>query len=109
FRSTPFKGAASGVVVPAFGSAGEPTVQGSSGGGASLVIYNTAFAKKVTIPLPIAGWQRAPSGSAPGYRYRDPLRVRGPITALTLRNGRLSFQGKGAALYTLDNAPQGSM
>jgi DNA-binding beta-propeller fold protein YncE len=108
-RSGAFQGAPSGVVAPAFGSDGDPTLGGSAGGGGEITVHGNAAGNDVlTIPLPASGW--TPSGNAanPGYRYSDKRNVHGPITSISLRSGRLRISGKGAGLYSLADAPHGS-
>jgi DNA-binding beta-propeller fold protein YncE len=104
FRSVKYQGAPSGVVAPAWNSAGDPTLTG-----ATLTIYQVAGTAAVEIPLPASRWTRSGSTANPGYRYRDPDRVDGPIKRITLKNGRLTITGRGAGLYQLDNAPQGAL
>jgi hypothetical protein len=106
FSSKELHGSPSGVVVPAWGSAGDPTVSG----GGSLTLYNGAGGSDVVIlSLPQAGWKRIGSANSPGYRYSDRANAHGPINSAVLRNGKLIVRGKGAALYPLTNAPQGSV
>jgi hypothetical protein len=109
FRSAAFKGVPGGAFSPAFGTSGDPTLLGASGGGATLTVYNPGGTEKVVIDLPAAIWQRTGTSVRPGYKYRDPRRTSGPVTLVTLNNGRLALSGKGAALYGLENAPQGSI
>jgi DNA-binding beta-propeller fold protein YncE len=109
FRSSKYQGAESGVVVPPWGSNGDPTPGGGSGGGAVLTVYRSDGAQFVEIALPAARWERIGSQSKPGYRYRDRQRTDGPISTITLRAGKLGIRGKGAGLYPLAAAPQGEM
>jgi hypothetical protein len=107
FRSAKFGAAPSGVVVPAPGSAADPTSAGAAGGGATLTIYRTdGGADKVVVSLPAARWKKTGSVSNPGFQYKDARREDGPITAVTLRNGTLAVRGNGPGMYQLDNAPQ---
>jgi DNA-binding beta-propeller fold protein YncE len=109
-RSSAFQGVPSGVVVPPFGSDGEPTAAGTAGGGAEIVIHGgTPGNEVVTIALPAAGWSRAGTGAFPQYKYNDKRNVFGPITSVTVRDGKLRLRGRGAALYPLAGAPHGSM
>jgi DNA-binding beta-propeller fold protein YncE/mono/diheme cytochrome c family protein len=106
FRSAKQGASPSGVVVPVWNSAGDPT----TAGGATLIVYDGDGGNGVvTIPLPQAGWKRTGTITNPGYKYSDPLRVMGPINAATLRAGTLTIRGKGGALYPLSDAPQGTM
>jgi len=109
FRSAAYQGVPGGAFSPAFGTAGDPTLLGASGGGAVLTVYNPGGTEKVVIPLPGSAWQRTGTNVSPGYKYRDAKRASGPITQIALGNGRLALSGKGAALYSLANAPQGSI
>ncbi len=102
FKSSKHQGTPSGVVVPAFDSAGDPTT-----GGGVLQVYGAG--SPVTLSLPAAGWERTGSAARPGYRYVDKRRERGPITAITVKDDSLRVKGKGAALYSLAGAPQGTV
>jgi len=106
FRSAKFGVSPSGVVVPAWGSAGDPTV---SGGGMLTVYDGDGGSGVISVALPQVGWRLTGTASKPGYRYSDPQRFLGPITTATLRNGTLTIRGKGTALYPLSGAPQGIM
>jgi hypothetical protein len=106
FRSAKQGTSPSGVVVPVWNGPGDPT----TGGGATLVVYDgDGGSELVTIALPQIGWKRTGTASKPGYRYSDPQRFLGPITAATLSNGTLTIRGKGETLYPLTGAPQGSV
>ena len=111
FRSSPYKGSDSGVSVPPFGDAGDPTAAGESGGGATLTLYSSTdyLDDAVQLSLPAARWERTGSATKPGYRYKDSGQLVGPIQKVTLRNGKLSIAGRGADLYPLADAPQGEM
>jgi len=110
FRSTKYGLASSGVVVPAPGSAADPTAAGASGGGATLTIYRTdGGTDKVILPLAAARWKKTGTASSPGFAYSDTQRADGPISAVTLRNGTLAVRGNGPGMYQLDNAPQGGL
>jgi hypothetical protein len=109
FRSAKYRGAQSGVVVPAWDSAGDPTSSGATGGGGTLTIFRADGSSSVEIPLPAANWKRIGSATKPGYRYRDADRSDGPISTITLRSAKLIIRGKGAELYPLAGAPQGEM
>jgi DNA-binding beta-propeller fold protein YncE len=109
FRSATYRGVPGGAFPPPFGSSGDPTSLGASGGGATLTVYSPGGTQKAVLALPAAGWSTAGTSVRPGYRYRDHKRTSGPISLVTLTNGRLSLSGKGAALYGLANAPQSAM
>ncbi len=104
---------AGGAPPPAWGSAGDPTVAGSGGGGATLTVYNAAGSgETVSVTLPAANWRALGTASTPrGFRYSDPQRLAGPISKLVLNaNGSLVLSGKGAAWpYTLDEPTQGAV
>ncbi|MGH7787487.1 MAG: hypothetical protein ACRERC_11510 [Candidatus Binatia bacterium] len=105
FKSAKYQGAPSGVVVPAWDSPDDPSL-----GGAMLTVYRAAGGgNPASIALPAAGWERIGSPTNQGYRYRDRDQIDGPITTATLRNGKLVLRGKGAGVYQLDGAPQGSL
>ncbi|MDX2165767.1 MAG: YncE family protein [Deltaproteobacteria bacterium] len=104
FKSSRYQGQESGVVVPAFDSSSDPSV-----GGATLRIHRGDGGGAVLLSLPAAGWTRVGSATKPGYKYRDKDRINGPIRSITLRNGKLVIKGKGAQLFQLDAAPQGSV
>ncbi|MEW6273379.1 MAG: hypothetical protein AB1689_29215, partial [Thermodesulfobacteriota bacterium] len=108
-RSAPHKGVPSGVTAPQFFSSSDPTLLGATGGGGTLTIYNPGGTEKVVLPLPAGRWLASGTFARPSYRYRDPKRESGPITSIAIVNGRLSLSGKGGALYSLANAPQGTM
>jgi hypothetical protein len=103
FKSSRFQGTASGVVVPAFGSAGDPTT-----GAAVLMVYGGA-GNRVTLTLPAANWTHTGSAAKPSYKYADKRRASSPISAVTVKDGSLQVRGKGGALYALSNAPQGTV
>ena len=110
FRSSKYGFAPSGVVVPAPGSAADPTSAGANGGGATLTVYRTdGGTDKVVLPLGVARWKKTGTATNPGFSYGDPKHADGPIAAVTLRNGTLSIRGNGPGIYQLDNAPQGGL
>lgn len=91
-----------GVLVPPWQSTGDPVDHG-----ATLTVYDpSGAAASVVLDLPAGLWSRTGKEVKPGYRYRDPA---GPIASVTLRNGKLKVRGKGGALFSLSNAPQGTM
>ena len=106
FRSSSYKGSPSGVVVPAFGESGDPTISG-----ATLTIYPNGAGQDevVEFTLPAERWERAGSDARPGYRYADARQDDSPIHRALLRTDRLVLVGKGAGLPALENAPQGEM
>jgi len=109
FRSATYQSVPGAVSPPAFGTAADPSMLGSTGGGAVLTVYNPTLGQKVVVPLAAGNWQRTGTNVAPGYKYRDSKRLAGPVTQVALKNGRLSLSGKGAALYGLADAPQGTV
>jgi hypothetical protein len=58
--------------------------------------------------IPYPSRRRSGTGAAPVYKYADKRNVNGPITAISLRDGKLRLRGRGAALYPLAGAPLGS-
>ncbi len=101
---------ASGVAAPAPGSGSDPTSAGSTGGGARLTAYNAAGGiDKVVLALPPGRWTRVGSAADPQYRYSDKQHADGPVTAVSVRNGKVTLRGRGAGLFSLVNAPQGTM
>ena len=111
FRSSAYRGEPSGIVEPAFGSAGDPTVAGSGGGGAVLTLYRVDGEESdvATYTLPASLWTQTGNESKPGYRYRDSAGSAGPITKIVLGRGRLVIAGKGEGVYALAAAPQEEM
>lgn len=111
FKSTKHGDEPSGVVASAWGSDGDPTAGGASGGGATLTLYQVGGAVDdvVELTLPASNWQRTGSLSAPGYIYSDPSGAHGPIQKAKIFKGRLVVKGRGDGLYELDGAPQGVM
>ncbi|MBY0278828.1 hypothetical protein K2Z84_26125 [Candidatus Binatia bacterium] len=110
FRSAKYGVAPSGVVIPAPGSAADPTSAGANGGGAILTVYRTdGGTDKVVLPLAASRWKKTGTASKPGFSYSDTGHAGGPITSVALRNGTLTIRGNGAGIYQLDNAPQGGL
>ncbi len=104
FSSSTYRGSPSGVVVPADGSAGDPTVHG-----ATLLLHDGGETQVVEIALPAARWERIGTAQRPGYRYNDRQRTDGPIQKITVRESKLTIRGRGAGLFELDAAPQGDV
>src|SRR5262249_22184805 len=105
FSSKPYQGTASGVTVPAWGGPGDPTYHG-----AVITLYRPGGdAETVILALPSSNWERSGTAAKPGYRYQDSKLLLGPITSITLRDGKLTVKAKGAGTYQLDTAPQGSV
>ena len=95
FRSGSYQGSPSGVVEPAFGSDGDPTSGGSAGGGAEIAIHGGQPGNDVLVlSLPAAGWTRSGGPSNPGYTYKDKRHTFGPISSVSIRNGRLKVRGR---------------
>jgi len=115
FKSLPFKGSASGVVLPASGSRSDPTSSGvaAGGGGGSLVVYNAAgTGEKVQVALPVTSWTKRTGAhlTVTEYKYADPKRASGPISLISVKAGKLLLKGSGAGwTYQLDNPPQGKV
>jgi DNA-binding beta-propeller fold protein YncE len=106
FKSAPHRGQASGVVIPAFDSEGDPSAHG-----ATLTIYRPGGdgSDTVVFSLPNVGWKRLGNAAKPSYRYEDSTAFSGPISTVTLQNGRLTIRGRGDGLFALAGAPQGTM
>src|SRR6185503_3342449 len=78
---TDFAPAASRIVPPLPGSAGDPSL-----GGGALMVYNAAriTTDGVAVDLPAAGWQRLGSAAAPrGWTFRSPGGT-GPVRRLKI-------------------------
>ena len=94
------------VVVPAFGSAGDPTVSG-----ATVAVYNAASGGDIAVvSLPSDRWERlgTPTNQK-GYVYADPdsnaaiRRVRVTSDRIAMRGGKQNW------IYSLDESSQGSV
>src|SRR5262245_25882000 len=109
FRSSRFQGIPSGVVVPAWDSAGDPTSPGSTGGAFIVLSSVNNPGQTLVIPLPQSHWTRTGSATNQGSKYRHRALVDGPIKTVTVKDGKLSISGKGAALFSLADAPQGTV
>lgn len=111
FRSAKFRTNPSGVVEPAFGSAGDPTATGASGGGAVLTVYRVdgTLDDMQTYVLPASLWSQTGNSTRPGYRYKDNNATQGPIKKITIARGKLTVVGQGDGVYELAAAPQGAM
>jgi hypothetical protein len=94
------------IAMPASGSAGDPTANGATGGGATLTVYNAAGSGEVfTVTLPASGWSQI--GTNPPKRYRFGLPI-GPVRRIFLRPGILYVRADGPEWgYTLDEPSQG--
>jgi DNA-binding beta-propeller fold protein YncE len=95
------------VVVPAVGSAGDPTVAGATGGGADLTVYNShGSGEKVLVHLPATGWTAV---GTKGYRYKG-LTTNDAVSRVTVKADLIRVRaGHSAWAYTLDEASQGSV
>ena len=109
FTSSSYQGVPGGAYSPAFGTTGDPTVLGASGGGAVLTVYHPGGTEKVVVALPASAWTRIGTNVSPGYKYRDAKRVLGPISQVSLKSGKLSLSGKGTGLLGLASAPHRSI
>jgi len=92
------------ILVPASGSAGDPTI-----GGGILSVYKAAGTGETTaVVLPASGWSIVGSpGRVSGYRFRDPDRT-APISSVQVQADRLRVRGGGPKWsYTLGQSPQG--
>jgi len=95
-------------VVPARGTAGDPTPGGATGGGAVLEVYNAnGSGEKATVQLPASGWSAYDDRPTPrGYKYRS-ASSSDAITRVIVRGNLLRIRGGRASWpYALDQAPQ---
>jgi hypothetical protein len=94
------------IVMPAAGSAGDPTSNGATGGGATLTVYNAAGSgQAVTVTLPASGWSQIGINPPRRYRFGSPT---GPVRRIFLRPGILYVRADGPDWgYTLDEPSQG--
>jgi hypothetical protein len=93
------------VASPIPGSAADPTVNGASGGGAMLTVYNPETGETAALALPAAGWRLESTGTR--YTFADPG---GPVRKVTVRPDHLYVRGGGSAFaFTLDEPRQGTM
>ncbi len=108
FRAKPSKNGPSGVIEPAFGSVGDPSSAGSSGGGAVVTVYKVGGSPDdvYTYVLPAGLWSQSGNVLLPGYKYKDSKATQGPIKKVRLAKGRLTIVGKGDGIYELAGAPQ---
>ena len=109
FRSSASGGVPSGIVVPAWGTDGDPTSSDGAGGGAVLKIFGQGTGDPVVLTLPEARWERTGTPAKQAYRYSDRRGEDGPITSIRIGDGKLKVRGKGAALLSLAGAPQGTL
>jgi hypothetical protein len=72
---------------------GNPTV----GGASLLVVINDSQTNATVFPLPAGGW----SGVAPGFVYRDPGGMYGPVKVAAVRDNGRTFQVKAVLLGRL--------
>ena len=95
----------SGVVVPAQGGVGDPTING-----ATLTVYRPdGGGTLVEIPLPAANWRASGGTPAKRFLYSDPRGASGPIRSVQVTSRALTVRGVGGALFSLAGAPQGSV
>jgi hypothetical protein len=101
FKSSTRKDApANRIVVPARGSAGDPTA-----GGATLTLYNPESGETWTVALPTSGW----SADAAGSRYTF-AGGSGPVQKVTVKADRITVKGGDSGLgYSLDEPRQGTL
>ena len=97
------------IVVPARGSAGDPTAGGGSGGGAVFLVYNSnGSGEAFQVSLPASGWTALDDAPTPkGYKYKSASST-DAITRVVIRGDLLRVRGgKGAWGYTLEEPSQG--
>ncbi len=110
FKSSTKKDAPDHQIVPPDATgAGDPTVNGATGGGALLTVYNSnGSGEAVSVPLPATGWSVRATGGGIVYRYRGA--TGDAITKVDVKTNQIKVRGgKSAWLYTLDEAAQGSI
>jgi hypothetical protein len=97
------------IVVPARGTAADPTPGGGTGGGAVFEVYDSnGSGEKVGVTLPASGWTALDDAQAPrGYKYKSALST-DAITRVLIRGNLIRIRG-GRSLwgYTLDEPSQG--
>jgi hypothetical protein len=93
------------IVVPARGTAGDPTPGGGTGGGAVLQVYNSnGSGEKVSVVLPASGWTALDDGQTPrGYKYKDALGQHAGVKQMSLKasslpKAKLKLVGRGPNL-----------
>ena len=97
------------IAMPSRATAGDPTQGGSTGGGATLQVYNSnGSGELVTVTLPATGWAAMDDAPTPrGYKYKSALPT-DAITRVTLRPNSIRIRGgKGSWAYTLNETSQG--
>ena len=89
------------ILIPGFGTAGDPTLAG-----ASLTVYNSSGSgEKFVVTLPASGW----TANSKGYRYRAGLTT-DAIQRVTVRNDTVRIRGgRDNFIYTLNEPSQGSV
>jgi hypothetical protein len=96
------------IALPAPGSAGDPTLDGASGGGAVLQVYNSSGSGEVyTLALPASAWRLMGNPSS-GLRYL--YASSGAVWKVYIKGTKLSLRGGRTAWgYTLDEPSQGTL
>jgi hypothetical protein len=111
FKSSTKDDAPANQVTPPFvGSAGDPTIAGATGGGATLTVYNSnGSGEQVVVFLPASFWTSDIDGDGfAKYRYRGPSTD--AVTKVDVKRNRIQIRGGKAAWgYTLDEPSQGSI
>jgi hypothetical protein len=96
-------------MVPAGGTAGDPTPGGGTGGGAVVDVYDSnGSGEHVEVTLPAAGWSAIGDTTTPrGYKYKS-ASATDAITRVVVRANQLRVRGgKANWLYTLAAPSQG--
>jgi hypothetical protein len=99
------------IVVPARGTASDPTPGGGSGGGGRLFVYNSAGAGEgVEIPLPASGWTALGTAVVPnGYQWKTTSETLG-VKSVKVKDDLIAVKGGGVGFaYTLNEPSQGRM
>lgn len=97
------------VVSPVPGSAGDPTVDGATGGGAVMTIYNAnGSGESFTYNLPAIQWRHEGSLENGRFVYFDATNQ--PVYKIFIKREKITIRGgRGAWGYTLDEASQGKL
>src|SRR5262249_1787657 len=97
------------VVMPARSTPDDPTLGGTTGGGATLTVYDSnGSGEKIVVTLPASGWTASDTASRPHpYRFRS-TDSNGPVSRITVKKDQVKIRGgKSNWGYTLDEAHQG--
>lgn len=93
------------IVLPAPGSADDPTTAGAAGGGMRLSVSDPSSGETAAYSLPASGWTGSgtPAGTA-GYKYKDSQLENGPCKSASLKAGTFKASCRGARVgFSLDD------